>query len=80
MDIIELSEFFKQAFLISFGFLVVWLVMMGMLKDWIYEFHSKFLNLSREQFDGAQYLLMGYFKLSIFIFFLIPYLAIMMMN
>jgi hypothetical protein len=44
--------------------------------DWIYMTHQKWFDLSVQQFDVVNYCGMGLFKMFIFVFNLVPYLAL----
>jgi len=45
--------------------------------DWIYKKHGKWFKLSVERFDAIHYAGMTFFKLCIFVFNLVPYLALL---
>ena len=45
-------------------------------RDWIRQLHGKWFRLSDQQFDGIHYAGMAFFKLMIFVFNLVPYLAL----
>jgi Family of unknown function (DUF6868) len=47
-----------------------------MLGDFVFEIHSSMLPLERQHFDLMNYFGMGFLKLLIYVFFLIPYLAL----
>ena len=47
-----------------------------MAHDWIYMTHQKWFDLSVQQFDVVNYCGMGLFKMFIFVFNLVPYLAL----
>ena len=54
---------------INFGFLVA--------HDFIYQIHSSmFPGLSPERFDELHYQLIGFYKLSVFLLNLVPYIAL----
>ena len=44
--------------------------------DWAYKMHSRWFPVSREQFNGTIYHLLTFYKLFIFIFNIVPYLAL----
>ncbi len=44
--------------------------------DFIYRFHGKWFKLSTEKFDATHYALMGFFKIGIILFNIVPYLAL----
>jgi len=61
---------------INFTILLFWFAMFCFAHDWIYSLHAKFFSLSKENFDAIHYAGMAYYKLTIFLFFLGPYLAL----
>ena len=65
---------------INFGLLIVWFVGFLVARDWIRRFHGKWFKLSEESFDVIQYAGMGIFKLLIFVFNLVPYIALLIVG
>ena len=49
-------------------------VMLG--EQCVYKIHTKWFKLSVDKFDGIHYATMAFFKLTVFIFNLFPYLAL----
>ena len=45
-------------------------------RDWIYRMHSRWFRISEERFDAIHYAGMAIFKTAIFLFNLVPYLAL----
>jgi hypothetical protein len=63
--------------LINIGVLMMWFVMMIFAHDWIYKMHTKWFKMSVESFDAMHYGGMGLFKLLIFVFNIVPWLALL---
>jgi hypothetical protein len=61
---------------INFTLLIYWFSFFLLAHDWLYRFHEKWFTLSVENFDAIHYLSMAFFKLCIFLFNLVPYLAL----
>ena len=61
---------------INFGVLFVWLVGFIVAPDLIFRIHGKWFSLSKESFDTIHYAGMAFFKMSIVLFNLVPYLAL----
>lgn len=61
---------------INWVFLMLWWLFFSFAHDWVYGVHSRWFTLSRERFDEIHYSGMAFFKLSIFLFNLTPYLAL----
>jgi hypothetical protein len=65
-----------RCFLLSVALLAFWGVCYLIIDDWVYGFHSRFFEMTRQQFDLIMYCGMAFVKLSAFVFFLIPYLSL----
>ncbi len=62
--------------LINLALLLWWFLFFMLAHDWTYNLHGKWFKLSVEKFDAIHYTLMGFYKLSILLFNIIPYLAL----
>ena len=76
MNLETLTAFFGWCTVINFGLLLWWFLFIALAHDFTYRLHSKWLKLSVERFDTIHYAGMAYFKLTVFIFNLAPYLAL----
>ena len=76
MDIMNIEEFFLWNFIINYSILLVWFLMISFASDFMYTIHSKWFHIPREKFHSINYMWMGFYKLSIFLFNLAPYIAI----
>ncbi len=63
-------------FVINMGLLLWWFVMFTFAHDWIYRFHGKWFRLSVERFDAIHYACIAFFKICIFMFNVVPYIAL----
>ena len=63
-------------FIINMGLLLWWSVMFMFAHDWVYRFHGKWFKLSVEQFDSIHYAGIAFYKIAIFVFNLVPYIAL----
>ena len=61
---------------LNMGVLLLWFLGFMVAHDWIYQLHGKWFKLSEEKFDTIQYASMGFFKLSILLLNILPYLAL----
>jgi len=68
--------------IINFSLLMLWVLMLKFAHDWVYNIHSwlGFKNLSVEKFDEIHYQSIAYFKLTVYIFNLVPYLALVLLG
>ena len=76
MTIEIFQHFLAWNVVINIAISLFWFAMFYFAHDWIYALHAKFFSLSKENFDAIHYAGMAYYKLTIFLFFLVPYLAL----
>ncbi|MEO1889805.1 MAG: DUF6868 family protein [Cycloclasticus sp.] len=76
MTIELINEFLGWCFVVNYGVLVLWFLFFTLGHDWLYSLHSRWFSFSVERFDYANYLCMGFYKLSIILFNLVPYLVL----
>jgi hypothetical protein len=61
---------------INVGLLLLWALGFMLAHDLIYRIHGKWFKLSAERFDAFHYLGMGFFKIGIILFNIVPYFAL----
>jgi hypothetical protein len=61
---------------INVGLLLWWFLFFMLAHDWMYRIHGKWFKLSVERFDAIHYAGMAFFKICIWLFNIVPYLAI----
>jgi len=62
---------------INFGFMMFWFLTFLVAHDLAYQIHSSmFPGLTPESFDELHYQLLGFFKLSVMLLNLAPYIAL----
>ncbi|HIF17636.1 MAG: DUF6868 family protein [Cycloclasticus sp.] len=71
-----IQTFLGWCFVVNYAVLFLWFLYFTLGHDWLYNFHSRWFKLSVERFDSANYLCMGFYKLSIILFNLAPYLVL----
>lgn len=76
MDMLQLKDFFFWGFILNYGILFLWFFILLIGKDWMYSIHSRIFDISKEQFAVVNYGFMGFYKLSIFMLFLIPFIVL----
>ena len=80
MDLATLTSLLGWCSLINIGILLYWFMMFTQAHDWVYQLHSKWFQISVEQFDVIHYKAMAGFKLSIFVLNIAPWLALQIMG
>ncbi len=58
-------------FLLFFGFMVI-----ALARGWVYRMHSRWYPMTEEEFNRAIYRMMGIYKILIFVFCVVPYIAL----
>ena len=61
---------------INIGLLLWWFLVLTLAHDWVYRFHGKWFKLSVEQFDAIHYAGIAFFKICVFVFNIVPYIAL----
>jgi len=80
MDIQVLTKFFMWCTILNVALLALSSVMCMCAGDWIYQIHSKWFSISREAFNVAIYSFLGLYKVLVFVFNLIPYVALLIIK
>lgn len=65
-----------RCFVMGIALMLLWLGFLVLAGDFTYNVHSRFIPISRQQFDCIQYGAIAITKGCIFLFFLLPYIAI----
>lgn len=80
LDTLITLELVRNAFgwctIINMIVLLFWFVMLVMAHDFIFKIHSKLFRISQKRFDSIHYQGMMYFKVFVFMFNMVPYLAL----
>jgi hypothetical protein len=76
MTIEILSAILGWSTIINMGIVTLWFLLIVYAHDWVYQLHSKWFTLSVERFDTIHYAGMAFYKINIYLFNLIPFLAL----
>ena len=77
MDIYQIRDFFLWCSIINVGLLLWWFVILSVAHDWVYRWHSRWFKLPVETFDSIHYAGMTIFKIAVFMFNIVPYVAML---
>jgi len=80
MDIQTLTAFFMWCTILNFALLLLSSLMCICAGDWAYRIHSKWFSISRETFNVAIYSFLGLYKVLVFVFNFIPYIALLIVG
>ena len=61
---------------INIVLLLIWFLFFILAHDWVFRMHSKWYNLPVDRFDTIHYAGILFFKMFIFMFNIVPYLAL----
>ena len=76
MTKVELLQLLGWCSFVYIAILLLWLLILKCCRAWVYRVHNKWFSISEEKFDQIHYLLVGFFKLIVVLFFLVPYLVL----
>jgi len=76
MDIQTLQSFFGWCTILNFGILVFSGILLAAAGDLIYQVHSSFFKLARDQFNVTIYGWLGTYKIVVTVFCLVPWIAL----
>ena len=75
-----LRTFFGWCSIINIALLLYSFLMLAFAKEFIYKYHSKWFKISKERFDEIWYSFIGYYKISVFVFNIVPYFALLIIT
>lgn len=80
MDSATLQTFLGWCALINTGLLLGWWFFIWFAHDFVFRTHTRWFPMSRERFDAIHYTGIMILKLLVFVFVLVPYLALRIMS
>jgi hypothetical protein len=76
MTVELLRDFLGWCSIINMALLLFWALWMMLARDFVYRVHGRWFPLSTEKLDATHYAGMLFFKMCIFLFNIVPYLAL----
>lgn len=76
MSINMLTEFLGWCAILNIALLFWWVFFMTVAHDWVYRIHTRWFYLNMERFDAIHYAGIAFYKLSIILFNIAPYIAL----
>ena len=80
MDIQTLTSFFMWCSIINIGFLIFLALVYMLMPNLAYQLQSKFIPISRETFDIVFYSFIGFFKVVVLVFNVVPWIALIIIG
>jgi len=76
MTVDIMRELLGWCSVINMGLLLWWFLIIHFAHDWVYKFHSKWFKVSVETFYAIHYAGIAFFKVGVFVFNIVPYIAL----
>jgi len=76
MDLMQVRTFLGWSAVINLGLLLFSWTILTLTRDWIYNLHNRFLPMSKESWSQAIFLSYSFYKISTFVFFVVPYIVL----
>lgn len=76
MDAELLGRLLLWSTVINLGILILWFAFFSLARSWMYRLHSRWFQLTDEQFDALHYGTMALYKIGILLLNLVPYMAL----
>ncbi len=73
----SLRAFFLCCTLLNYAILLWWFLVFRFAHDWMFRLHGRWFRLDAGQFDAMHYAGMAAYKIGIFLFALVPWIALL---
>lgn len=80
MTLTVLRDFFFWNSVINMGLLLFSLTIILTARKMIYKIHGSMFNLSDSQLNQIWYTILGFYKIAVFVFNIVPYVALRIMT
>ena len=71
-----LAKLLIRSFLFGLAFLLLWFLLYLIAPEWMFDMNVRWFNIDKRDFELINYFGIGFVKIVILLFFLLPYLAI----
>ncbi len=76
MEIVTLTRFFMWCSILNVGLLVFAFLITAFAGDFIYRIHSRWYPIPRETFNVVLYSFIGAYKIFVYVFNIVPWVAL----
>ena len=80
MDYKVIRAIFKWCTIINGGLLIMGSLLIRFAPDWVFGMHHKWIPITEDSFHVAIYVLLGFFKIMVIVFNLVPYVALVIIG
>lgn len=76
MTLEQIRDFLMWCSIINVVLMIIMFVLLAFARGWVYRKHSKFFPITESQFNAIAYSFLGLYKLFVYMFNIIPYVAV----
>ena len=76
MTILEIRAVLGWCSVVNVGLMMVLFLLLSMARPWVYKMHSKWFPITESQFNMALYSFFGLYKALVFVFNIVPWIAL----
>jgi len=76
MTIDVLRQVLGWCAVMNMALLLWWFLILIFAHDWVYQKHNKFFKIPEETFNAIHYAGISFFKITVFVFNIVPYFAL----
>jgi len=76
MTVLQIRDFLMWCSVINIALMIVMFLLLSLGRGWVYKVHSRFFPITEPQFNAIVYSFMGVYKLLVWVFNIIPWIAI----
>lgn len=80
MNLEQLTELFRWMSIINVVLLMVSVILIILLKDFVYKIHAKLFGVNESNLSVVIYSYLGIYKLLIIVFNIVPYFTLLIIN
>lgn len=80
MDVATLTQFFQWCTVLSVGVYVIWTLFFLLAPNFVYRVQTRWISISRDTYDVVIYSLMGFYKIVLIVFVIVPYLSLLIIG
>ncbi|GLX84621.1 hypothetical protein tloyanaT_08730 [Thalassotalea loyana] len=66
--------------ILNYGVLLLWFIILVLAKPFLFKMHSRWFDISYEQFNQMNYIAFALYKILVFVFFLAPYVGLKLLG
>jgi hypothetical protein len=76
MTIFQIRELLGLCLVINLVLMTISFLLLTLARGWVYKMHSKWFSISEPQFNTIAYSSLGVYKILVFMFNIVPWIAV----